>query len=226
MLFAGISIVALSAMTPQALADPVNGWARDPVAGIAAHLPIKALRSIFAPLVAILAASILLTATNAGLMGISRLSYNLSSHNQLPAILGKIHPRFKTPYIAIISFCVIALIVLIPGFTKPEFFTDLGSLYVFGSLLCFALAHASIIALRIKKPDLPRPFKLRFNIHFKGREIPITAILGLIATLGIWAVVVITQPYSRWVGFSWIALGLSVYFIFRRKKGISLNNSQ
>ena len=38
-LFAGISIVALSAMTPQVLGDPVNGWARDPVAGITAHLP-------------------------------------------------------------------------------------------------------------------------------------------------------------------------------------------
>jgi len=77
-LFAGISIVALSAMTPQLLGDPVNGWARDPVAGIAANLPSEMLRSYLAPLVAVLAATILLTATNAGLLGISRLSYNLS----------------------------------------------------------------------------------------------------------------------------------------------------
>ncbi|MEE8418866.1 MAG: APC family permease, partial [Dehalococcoidales bacterium] len=73
-LFAGISIVALSAMTPQELGDPVNGWARNPVAGIAANLPSEMLRSFFAPLVSVLAASILLTAANAGLIGISRLA--------------------------------------------------------------------------------------------------------------------------------------------------------
>ena len=221
-LFAGISLVALSAMTPQALGDPVNGWARDPVAGIAAHLPSKTLQSIFAPLVAVLAASILLTATNAGLLGISRLSFNLSSHHQLPAALGRVHHRFKTPYIAIISFCVIALLVLTPGLTNPEFFADLGALYVFGSLLCFALAHAAILGLRVKKPELPRPFKLGLNIRVKGRDLPLTAILGLAATAAIWIVVVITQPYSRWVGMLWLVAGLSIYFIYRRKNRMPL----
>ncbi|MFC2004618.1 APC family permease [Chloroflexota bacterium] len=197
-------------------------WARDPVAGIAAHLPIETLRSIFAPLVAILAASILLTATNAGIMGISRLSFNLASHNQLPAFLGRVHHHFKTPYLAIITFCVIALVLLSPGFTEPEIFTELGALYVFGSLLCFALAHAAVLGLRIRKPDLPRPFKLGLNIRIKGKELPLTTILGLIATLVIWVVVITTQPNTRWVGITWVAIGLLVYIVYRRKKGISL----
>jgi len=216
-LFAGISIVALSAMTPQILGDPINGWARDPVAGIAANLPSATLQSIFAPLVAILAASILLTASNAGLMGISRLSYNLSSHHQLPATLSRIHHRFRTPYIAIILFCFIALLVLTPGFFSTNFFADLGALYVFGSLLCFALAHAAVLSLRIRKPELERPFKLGWNLRIGGRELPMTALLGLIATSGIWLIVVITQPYSRWVGLIWMAVGLIVYAIFRWK---------
>jgi len=223
-LFAGISIVALSAMTPQLLGDPVNGWARDPVAGIAANLPSEALRDIFAPLVAVLAASILLTASNAGLMGISRLAFNLSSHHQLPAVLSRIHNRFRTPYIAIILFCLISLLVLTPGFFSANFFVDLGSLYVFGSLLCFALAHAAILALRMKKPELERPFKLRWNIMIKGRELPMTALLGLIATSGIWLVVVITQPYSRWVGAIWMVIGLIVYCIYRWKSHLPLTH--
>jgi basic amino acid/polyamine antiporter, APA family len=220
-LFAGISIVALSAMTPQMLGDPVNGWARDPVAGIATNLPSETLRQIFEPLVAVLAASILLTATNAGLLGISRLTYNMASHKQLPATLGKIQPRFKTPYIAIIAFCCIAILLLIPGFTNPHFFADLGALYVFGSLLCFAFAHASIISLRVKKPDLPRPFKLGWNFRVGSRELPFTAILGFLATAGIWVVVIVTQPFSRSVGFLWMAGGLVVYlvyFLYRRNK--------
>jgi APA family basic amino acid/polyamine antiporter len=215
-LFAGISIVALSAMTPQVLGDPVNGWARDPVAGIAANLPSATLQGIFRPLVAVLAASILLTATNAGLLGISRLTYNLSSHRQLPRILSTVHPRFHTPYIAIMLFCTVAVVLLIPGFASAKFFADLGALYVFGSLLCFALAHAAIISLRIRKPDMERPFKLRWNLKISRRELPVTALLGMFSTFGIWMVVIVTQPFSRWAGLAWMAGGLLIYFLFRR----------
>jgi APA family basic amino acid/polyamine antiporter len=214
-LFGGISVVALSAMTPQMLGDPVAGWARDPVAGIAANLPSEMLQSIFAPIVAVLAASILLTATNAGLLGISRLAYNMSSHNQFPPILGRIHSRFRTPYVSIILFSLVALALLAPGFANPHFFADLGALYVFGSLLCFALAHAAILSLRIKKPDLRRPFKLGLNITVKGRELPFTTMLGLAATSVIWIVIIVTQSFSRWAGILWMAVGLTVYFLYR-----------
>ena len=223
-LFAGISLVALSAMTPQVLGDPINGWARDPVAGIAANLPSETLQSIFAPLVAVLAATILLTATNAGLLGISRLTFNLSSHGQLPATFGRIHHRFRTPYVAIILFCLVAIFMLSPGFFNPGFFTDLGALYVFGSLLCFALAHASILGLRVKKPELSRPFKLGLNIAIKGRELPLTAILGLLTTAAIWMVVVATQPFSRWGGIIWMVIGVVVYLAYRRLKHLPITH--
>ena len=214
-LFAGISIVALSSMTPQVLGDPINGWARDPVAGIAANLPNVTLQHIFAPLVAVLAASILLTASNAGLLGISRLAFNLSSHKQLPDLYGKVHEKFKTPYFSIIFFCSLSILLLVPGFFSPTFFEELGSLYVFGSLLTFALAHAAIIMLRIRKPDLPRPFKLPGKIKIAGREVPIISLLGLISTLSIWVVVIILEPFSRWAGIIWMSLGLMIYFIYK-----------
>lgn len=223
-LFAGISLVALSAMTPQLLGDPVNGWARDPVAGIAANLPSATLQAIFAPLVAILAATILTTATNAGIMGISRLAFNLSSHQQFPSTLGRVHSRFRTPYIAIILFCVVALILMIPGFFIKRFFADLGALYAFGSLLSFAVAHAAILSLRFKQPDLPRPFKLRGNIRVKGRDMPVMAILGLMATSAVWLVLIIVQPYSRWAGIIWMAAGLAIYCLYRRKEHLPLTH--
>jgi APA family basic amino acid/polyamine antiporter len=248
-LFAGISMVSLSAMTPQELGDPVNGWARDPIAGIANSISLAispekiatgiaseqaliilitwiltALRSLLPILVALLAASILLTATNAGLLGISRLTFNLSSHNQLPSVLKRVHPRFRTPYVGIILFCLIAIALLTPGFFATSFFSDLGALYVFGSLLCFALAHAAIIGLRVKSPDLPRPFKLRPNFKIKGRELPATAMLGFAATFIIWIVMLITQPYGRWTGTIWMIVGLFIYFIYRRSKGVPLTH--
>ena len=216
-IFAGISIVALASMTPQVLGDPIHGWARDPVAGIASNLPSATLRSIFAPLVSILAASILLVATNAGLLGISRLTFNLSTHQQFPAGLSKIHPVFRTPYVSIIIFGAIAMALLLPGLHNiGSFFTNLGGLYVFGDLLCFAFAHFSILTLRVKEPDLARPFKLGWNIHVADRQLPVTSIFGFLATLTIWIIVIVTQPYGRWAGITWMAIGLVIFFFFER----------
>jgi len=240
LLFGGISVLAMSAMTPQTLGDPINGWARDPIAGIASVVSsainpqeiagrmasgseliivltwvIRGVRDMIPVLVAILAATIMLVATNAGLLGITRLTYNMSTHRLLPASLSYVHGRFRTPYIAILLFCLVSILIMIPGFFSFTFFTDLGSLYVFGSLLCFALAHASVLGLRIVKPDLPRPFKLGWNLRVNGRDLPLTTILGLITTLAVWVVVIIVQPFSRWAGIVWIVVGLIVYSLYR-----------
>jgi len=220
-IFAGISLVSLSAMTPQELA---SDWARDPVAGIAAHLPIALLCDILKPLIAILAGTILLIATNAGLIGISRLAFSLGSHKLIPVVLSRVHHQFKTPYISIILFSMIALLILTPGFFAANVFENMGALYAFGSLLAFMFAHASILSLRAKKPELARPFKLGWNIRIRGREMPISAIIGLLSTATIWIIILITQPYCRWVGAIWMVVGLIIYYIYRRKAHLPLTH--
>ena len=246
-LFSGVSVVGLSAMTPQELA---SSWATDPVAGIAHSISMAItpqemaaklatgseviivltwiftwLRDLLPVLVAVLAASILFIATNAGLMGISRLAFSLGRYQLIPPVLGRVHQRFKTPYVSIILFSAVALAILVPGFFAPGMFIELGALYVFGSLLSFTLAHASIMSLRVKNPDLPRPFKLGWNIKFKQRELPVTAILGLLGTAVVWLVVIFTQPYSRVVGLVWMAVGLVIYIIYRWWRKSSLNKT-
>jgi APA family basic amino acid/polyamine antiporter len=220
-IFAGISLVSLSAMTPQELASE---WARDPVAGIAAKLPIALLADILKPLIALLAGTILLIATNAGLMGISRLAFSLGSHRLQPAVLSRVHHQFKTPYVSILVFGIIALFILIPGFFGTNAFENMGALYAFGSLLAFMFAHASILSLRIRKPELGRPFKLGWSIRIRKVELPISAIIGLLATTTIWIIILITQPYSRWVGIGWMAFGLIIYYIYRRKAHLPLTH--
>jgi len=217
-LFAGISLVSLSAMTPHELAFE---WSRDPIAGIAANLPLVLLRDVLKPLIAILAGTILLIATNAGLMGISRLAFSLGSHKLVPSIFSRVHHKFKTPYVSIILFSVVALFILSPGFFAANVFKNMGTLYAFGSLLAFMFAHAAILSLRVRKPELPRPFKLGWNIRIKGHEMPISAILGLAATATIWVIILITQSYSRWVGLAWMAVGLIIYYLYRRKEHMS-----
>jgi len=218
-LFAGISLVSLSAMSPQELA---SDWSRDPVAGIAAYLPLEMIRLVLKPLIAILAGTILLIATNAGLIGISRLAFSMGSHGLIPPVLSRVHSRFKTPYISIILFSIIAILILLPGFFAPDVFENMGALYAVGSLLAFMFAHASIISLRIKKPDLPRPFKLGWNIKFKGYELPISSLIGFAALTTIWVIILGTQAYSRWVGLAWMVCGLVIYYFYRRRRHLPL----
>jgi APA family basic amino acid/polyamine antiporter len=239
-IYAGISVSAFSTMTPTELGTQ---WATDPIAGIASKLSqgmvpadmaalffhteahqfvfawiLGGLQKILPVLVAILAATILLIATNAGLLGISRLAFSLSRFKLVPEIMGRVHHKFKTPYFSIILFSGIALLLQFPGFFVPNMYSNLGGLYAFGSMMSFAIAHASIIALRIKQPDIERPFRLGLNIRIKGRDLPVTALLGFIGTTLIWIVVVIMQPYSRWIGFIWIGIGIAIYYYTRRKK--------
>ncbi len=239
LVYSGISVSAFSTMTPVELAKE---WATDPIAGIANRISLginaaniaqrwfeveaqrivfewllTSIQALLPVLVALLAATILLIATNAGLLGISRLAFSLSRVKLLPDILGKVHPQFKTPYLSIITFSAIAILLQLPGFFVPDMYANLGGLYAFGSMLSFGLAHASILILRIKKPDQERPFKLKWNIKIRGFELPVTAILGLLGTSIIWLIVIIMQPYSRWVGFAWMAVGIVLYLYTDRK---------
>jgi APA family basic amino acid/polyamine antiporter len=136
----------------------------------------------------------------------------------VPPALSKVHNRFKTPYIAIIVFSLIAIVILLPGFFATDVFAEMGALYAVGSLLAFMFAHASIISLRIRRPELPRPFKLGWNIHIKGRELPISAIIGFLSTFLIWLVILIIEPYSRWVGIGWMVVGLVIYYLYQRHR--------
>jgi APA family basic amino acid/polyamine antiporter len=172
---------------------------------------------MFEPLVGILAASILLIATNAGLMGISRLSFSMGSHKQLPSFFTRIHYRFRTPYVSLFIFTVIAVLILIPGMFTEGFFVSLGALYTFGSLLAFILAHASVLSIRYRLPHLHRPFKIPWNLKVKGYEFPCPTILGFLATAIIWIVVITQQPFSRNMGFAWIAIGVVIFIVYRRK---------
>jgi APA family basic amino acid/polyamine antiporter len=214
--FAGISLVSLSAMPAAELASV---WARDPVAGIANYIPIDIIRNILKPLIAVLAGTILLIAANAGIIGISRLAFSQGTHGLVPSAFGRVHHRFKTPYISIIVFCIIAIALLVPGFFKSDVFSEMGALYAIGSLLAFMFAHISIICLRVKQPDAPRPFRLRPSIDIKGYKIPLTAIIGLLATFAIWVFLLYLEPYSRWVGLGWVVGGLVIYLIIRLFRG-------
>src|SRR5947209_15769164 len=160
--YAGISVVALSALPvvhhgagySPALSESFHhaGYAtalgghfeNDPVLGIVERLGLHgALLSVAKAYVGVLAATILFIATNAGLIGISRLSWSLAEHRQLPGLFSRLHRRYRTPWFTIVTFSVFAGLLLIPGQTN-----FLGNLYSFGAMPSFTTAHVAVIALR------------------------------------------------------------------------------
>jgi basic amino acid/polyamine antiporter, APA family len=218
--------VALSAMpvkngeTILALPKEEGGYADDPVLGVVENMDLGSLQHPAQIYVGILAATILFIATNAGILGVSRLSYSMGQHRQLPEILRSLHPRFRTPYIAIAVFSTVACIAILPG--QADF---LGVIYAFGAMLSFTIAHVSVVTLRVKQPDAKRPWKGPGNIRIRGYELPLYSLLGGLGT-GI-ALIVATVLDLRVLvsGVGWMALGITLYVIYRRRQGLSLTET-
>ena len=231
--YLGISMIALSALPVTAIpghphhfqtllgVEGPGGFQNDPVLGIVSRLGLHGtVLTIAQYYVGLLAATILFIATNAGMIGISRLSWSLSEHRQLPGIFSQLHVRFRTPWFTILFFSGLAGILVLYGNTNV-----LGNLYSFGALLSFTVAHISVIALRVKEPDRERPYRLPWNVRIRGASIPMTAVIGCIGTATVWAVVVITHPEARTVGIPWMILGMVGYIVYRRRQGLDLRTS-
>ena len=222
-----IPIVALSAMpvTQDAAGHYSTAlgstFADDPILGIVenlglSHVPTEILRYY----VGVLAAVILLIATNAALIGVSRLTYSMGQHRQLPEGLRQVHPKYRTPYIAIMIFAVVAIITLLPG--QTDF---LATMYSFGAMLSFTIAHVAVIQLRRKHPDVERTWKPPFNPPAFGVNIPVTAVLGGLGTFAAWVVVMALNPRTLIVGLGWMALGITVYVLYRRNQKLPLTET-
>jgi APA family basic amino acid/polyamine antiporter len=219
--------VALSAMpveggtTQLAVSSENGGYADNPVLGVVVNLGLGGLQPIAEGYVGLLAATILLVATNAGLIGLSRLSYSMGQYRQLPERLRQLHPRFRTPYVAIIVFGGIACLTLVPG--EAEF---LGTVYAFGAMLSFTVAHASVIALRIKEPERERPYRPPGNLRVRGTQLPLTALFGGFGTGAALLVVSVLNLETLVTGAVWLGLGMTVYVVYRRRLGIGLTETR
>jgi basic amino acid/polyamine antiporter, APA family len=225
-IYAFLPSVALSAMPVRdgetLLAEPKEegGYADDPILGVVANIDLGALQGAAEIYVGILAATILFIATNAGMIGVSRLTYSMGQYRQLPEGLRALHPRFRTPYVAIIVFGLVACITILPG--EADF---LGTIYAFGAMLSFTIAHMAVVALRIKQPDKERPYRGPGTIRLRGHELPLFAVVGGLGTGISWVVVTVLNIDTLIAGTIWLALGISTYVVFRRRQGLSLTET-
>jgi APA family basic amino acid/polyamine antiporter len=199
------------------LEEKDGGFAGDPILGVVKAMELGPLQAAGEIYVGLLAAGILFIATNAGIIGVSRLVYSMGVHRQVPDVLRRLHPRYNTPWIGVIIFGGVAILALLPG--QAVF---LGNMYAFGAMLSFTIAHVSVVRLRYRHRDIERPYRGPWNVRFRGGDLPMFAVAGGAGTGLAFVVVTVLHPDVAAAGVLWLALGMGVYVVFRRQQGLDL----
>jgi APA family basic amino acid/polyamine antiporter len=194
-----------------------GGFADNPVLGIVSAMDLGTLQGAVELYVGILAVTILVAATNAGVLGVSRLTYSMGLHRQMPDLLRRLHPRFRTPWIGILAFSGLACLAVLPG--QADF---LGAIYAFGAMLSFSMAHLAVVRLRVTQPGVERPYRSPGRIRIRGHDLPPFAVAGLAGTGLALLVVSVLDLTVAAAGSGWLVLGIAVYVLYRRSQGLDL----
>jgi APA family basic amino acid/polyamine antiporter len=143
------------------------------------------------------------------LLGQTRIFFSMSRDGLLPAVFGRVHPRFRTPHLS--TMLTGSLVAIAAGLTPLATLSQLVSM---GTLLAFVLVCIGILVLRRSEPEAPRPFRTP--------GMPWVPILGALACL----VQMASLPWPTWERLLvWLAAGFLVYFGHGRRRAAALRAS-
>ncbi|HTX76366.1 MAG TPA: amino acid permease [Terracidiphilus sp.] len=135
------------------------------------------------------------------MLGQSRVLYTMSKDGLLWPWVGKLHPRFCTPWITsiVVGIFAAALAAFFP-------ITLLGELVSLGTLLAFTIVSLGVWVMRVRHPEMPRPFRTPW--------VPVVPICGMIVSVAL----MVSLDRPAWIGFgSWLVFGLFIYFGYSRR---------
>ncbi len=220
-LFSAIGLVVLITVLIAAVglsAFPVEGgetalgeeWLLAPLVGIVSALGLPSgVEDLVRIYVGLTGALVLLTAATTSMSGFTRLAHSLGEHGQLPRAFGRLNRRTLVSPHAILAVAAISIALVVGTALGGDDVAFLASLYSFGVLLAFAAAQIAVVRLRVQEPDLPRPFRAPMVAPF----------LGVPIAIFVWLIAMVTHPGARYAGPAWLAAGLVLYAVVRRRAG-------
>jgi amino acid transporter len=150
----------------------------------------------------------IITTWNAFLVGSSRVVYALAESGMLPSPLARLHPRYGSPYVALLA--IGALTCVAPWFGRPilVWLINAGS---FGVIVAYTMVAISFLVLRLREPEMPRPYRVRH-----GKTVGVVA---LVLSLALSLLYLPGSPAGlRWpeewlICLGWAVCGGTMYFV-------------
>ena len=152
----------------------------------------------------------IMTSWNAFLVGASRAVYALARAGMLPGWLGHLHPRFNTPYTAILLIGSFSCISPLFGRQILIWLIDAGGLAV---IIAYGMVAVSFLVLRRREPDMPRPFRVAKGTVTGVAALVLSILLLLLYLPG--SPAALAWPYEWLICLGWVALGAG-FFVWAR----------
>jgi APA family basic amino acid/polyamine antiporter len=193
-------------------------WLEAPLVGIARAIgdELPGGGGALEVIVGISGALVLVTAIATSLAGAERVTYSMARYDMLPHAFARPERGAAPNPAAALAAAIVASVLLALTDVVGDGARFLGSLYSFGVLIALTAAQVAVVRLRMREPDLPRPFRVPLGVRWKGTVVPLPSVVGAVLTLALWVAALFSHTGVRVAGPVWLALGVVVYLVSRR----------
>ena len=195
-------------------------WLKAPLVGIASALDAEiGAGDALEIVVGVTGTLILLAAIITAMVGAERLAQSMARYDMLPHAFARPARGARAPLAGAVAVAAIASGLLVLAVTAGNGERFLAGLYSFGVLIALTAAQLAVVRLRMREPELERPFRVPLGVRVRGLEVPLPAVVGAFLTLALFAAAVATSEGARIAGPVWLVGGVAVYLWSRRAGG-------
>jgi APA family basic amino acid/polyamine antiporter len=198
-----------------------------PMIWLAEHLPT--IGAYLAPVIAVLGTTLLMISSNSGVYGSSRIVYSMAHNDLMPKFFTYVQPRFRTPLVALLVFCAIAICELIAAGLTSNALQTLAQMYAFSAAVNYLLVFVALLRLRFTDVETPRTFRMPWNIPIRRPDhtyyVPLSGVIGLLFLVSVLVMVIITNQIGRVAGPIWVVAGLIFFYAYRRMRRLPILQS-
>jgi APA family basic amino acid/polyamine antiporter len=215
LVYVGIAIVGVAALpVHHGVTDLGRHHLSAPLLGIVESFRPIGFADVLKYVIGVAGALGLVSAAGAAMLGVSRVGYSLATNRQIPSAVGRLSSRWGTPWLVIALAALGAAALVLPADVEL-----LIGIYAFGALIAFTIAHVSVVTMRFREPDRPRGYRVGLSIPVRGASVPLPSVLGAIFAGAGWLALIVFHAGARYVGLSWLLVGLVLYVTYRKSQG-------